>query len=101
MERLADLIAEIDPAIEQDVGQREARAAQKFLARHLPVEPLQPVRRDHLEAGGSFGRARDPVLKEFKGFAEAIAVRQRLADVEIDAPGPPPALGALLCGASN
>src|SRR6202011_165519 len=39
--------------------------------------------------------AGDPVLEKFQGFAEAITVGERLADVEIDAPGPHPALGAL------
>ena len=94
IQRLADLVAEIEPAVQQDVRQREALAAQVFLARHLPVEPLQPVGRDHLEAGRGFGRAGDPLLEEFQAFAEAIAVGERLADVEIDAPRPHPALGA-------
>src|SRR6266700_2120855 len=49
IERLADLAAEIDPAIEQDVGEREAIAAEIVLAGHLPVQPLQPVGRDLLQ----------------------------------------------------
>src|SRR5258708_10203312 len=44
IERLADLVAEIDPAIEQNVGQREALAAEIFPSvRHLVVEPLHAV----------------------------------------------------------
>src|SRR5713226_5786401 len=93
IERLADLAAEIDPAIEQDIGEREALSAQEFLARHLPVEPLQAIGRDHLEAGASLGRAGDAALKKLESFAEAITVGERLADIEIDAPGPHPALG--------
>ena len=70
-------------------------AAQIVLALHLPVEPLQPVGRDHLEAGRGFGRNRNSLFEKFQGFAEAVAVAEHLADVEIDAPRPHPALGAL------
>src|ERR1700677_4244976 len=93
--------AEVDPAVQQHVRQREAWSAQEFLARDLAVEPLQTVRGDHLEARRSFRRAGNPLLEEFQGFTEAIAVRQRLADVEVDAAGPHPALGALFRGRSD
>src|ERR1700679_4383409 len=50
VQRLSDLAAEVDPAVQQHVRQREAWSAQEFLARHLAIEPLQAVGRDHLEA---------------------------------------------------
>src|ERR1700722_13466865 len=101
IERLADIAAEIDPAVKQDIRECEARAAEIVLARHLTVEPFKAVRGDLLQAGGGFGYAGDPVLKEFQRLAEAIAVGERLADVEIDAPCPHPALRALFRGASD
>src|ERR1700732_166088 len=96
IERLADLVAEIDPAIEQDVGEREAVAAQILLARDLAVEPLQPIRSNHLEAGRRLRRARDPLFEKSQRLAKTVAVGERLGDVEIDPPGPHPAFGALL-----
>src|SRR3984957_19919619 len=76
IERLADSAAEIDPAVEQHIRQRETAAAEIVPARHLTVEPFKAVRRDHLEAGGSFWRAGRPVLEELQGHAEAITVGQ-------------------------
>src|ERR1700730_1046554 len=73
IEWLADLVAEIDPAIEQDIGQREAVAAQILLARDLAVEPLQPVRRDHLEAGRRFRRAGDALFEKSQRLAQTVA----------------------------
>ena len=56
VQRLADLLAEIEPDVEHHVGQREARAADEFLALHLPVEPAEAVglrgpRREERAAG--------------------------------------------------
>src|SRR5689334_4439245 len=95
IERLADLAAEIDEAIEQDIGEREALADDEFLPRHLAVEPFDAILRDLLETVGGFGNRDDAVLEELQALAEAEAVRHRLADVEIDAPGPHPRLGFL------
>src|SRR6185437_4276642 len=75
VERLAELAAEVEPRVQHHVRQGETVSAQELLARHLPIEPLQAVRRDHLEARRSFRGARDALLEEFQGFAEAIAVR--------------------------
>ena len=50
IERLTDLIAEIEPAIKMDVGQRKALAADIFApVGHLAIKPFQPVLRDHLQ----------------------------------------------------
>src|SRR6266571_7446543 len=50
IERLADHGAEIEEAIEQYVGEREALAADVVaVVGELCVEPLQAVRRDHLQ----------------------------------------------------
>ena len=79
IQRLADLVAEIEPAIEQDVGQRESLAAEIFPAvRHLAVEPLQAVGRDLLQPGRGFRRTGNPLLEKLQRLAEAIAVGERL-----------------------
>src|SRR5262249_2087061 len=50
VERLPDLIAELEPAKEQDISQREALAADPFAAvGHLAVEPFQAIGGDHLQ----------------------------------------------------
>src|SRR4029077_3337827 len=102
MERLADLTAEIEPAIEQDVGQREALAAEIFPAvRHLAVEPLQAVGRDHLQPRRGVRCHRNPLFEKCQRLAEAVAVGKVLADIEVDAARPHPALGALFGVASD
>jgi hypothetical protein len=94
IERLADLVGEIEPAIEQDVGERKTLAAEKFPSvRHLAVEPGQAVGGDHLQSRRSLWRHRNALFEKPHRLAEAIAVGEVLADVEVDAPRPHPALG--------
>ena len=96
IERLADLSGEIEPAIEQNVRQREALAAEIVAAvGHLAVEPLQAIGGDHLEPRRRLGRTGNPLLEKLQAFAEAEAIAHMLADVEIDAARPHPAFGAL------
>src|SRR3954468_6649865 len=101
IERLTDLIAEIEPAVKQDISEREPFAAEVILVGHLPIQPLQPVGRDHFQSRRSFRCARNSVLEELEALAEAIAVGERLADVQIDPPRPHPALGALFGGSAD
>src|SRR5262245_18282228 len=73
VERLADLTAEIEKAIKQDVGEREALAAEVVAAvGHLAVQPLQAIGRDLLQSRRCLGRDRNPLLEEFEGLAETI-----------------------------
>ena len=66
--RLADLGAEIEPAIEQDVGERKALAAEIFPpVRHLAVEPLQAVGGDHLQPRRGFGDAPECAFRKISG----------------------------------
>ena len=79
IERLADLVAEIEPAIEQDVGEREALAAQIFPA--VAIWPFSHCRRLAaiiFRPGEASGATGNPLLEEFQRLAEAIAVGERL-----------------------
>src|SRR5438445_6587582 len=78
------------------MGEGKPVAAAEFVTAHPAIEPLQPVGRNFLEPGRGLGDRHDPVLEEGKALAKAESICHWLADVEVDAPGPHPALRLLL-----
>ena len=97
IERLADHGAEIDEAIEQDVGEREALAAEIVAAvGDLPVRAIAGDWPRSSSARARLPPRRNPLLEELQPLAEAIAVGERLADVEVDPPRPHPAFARAL-----
>src|SRR6185437_15946317 len=60
IDRLADQGAKIQPAKEQDVGEREALAAEIVTpVGHLTIQPLQAVSGDHLQTRRSLRHDRN------------------------------------------
>src|SRR6266481_8664780 len=102
IDRLADLGEERHEAGQQNVCKRETLTAQILPAiGHLAVQPFDAILRHRFESGRSLRRRQDAALDEIVAFAEAVSVGQRLADIEIDAAGPHPALGLLFRRGTN
>src|SRR3954468_24772698 len=71
IERLTDLVAEVEPAEQHDIRHREAVAANELLVRHLSIKPLQPIGRDLLQPGCAFGHADDAGFESLQPLGKA------------------------------
>src|SRR5258708_4466697 len=74
IDRLADLGPEIEEAVEQDVGQREAVAGDPLASGDQAVEPGELLLGGGLQVGGGGGDAVDPLLEHLQAFGIAEAV---------------------------
>ena len=96
VERLSDGRAEVERAVEDDVGDREAVADDERAARDQPVEPGELVARRRLQAVGGLGQHAHARPEELDALGVAEAVVEVLGDVELDAARPHARLGPLL-----
>jgi len=85
VELLADATAEVERAIEDDVGDGEAVAGDPRLPREQAVEPDEIVAHGRLEALGRFRQHAQARAEELDSLGEAEAVVEVLGDAHLDA----------------
>src|SRR6185437_13408952 len=82
IERLTDILHEIEESEQHDVRHGERRAADERLVAHQTIEPCEPLACDSLEIVGRLRDAADTVLEELDPFGIAKGIHRRLDDVE-------------------
>ncbi len=101
IERLLDAAAEIERAIQNDVGDGEAIARDVLLALEQLVEPLELVLHDRLHPGRRLGQDAHPILEELRALRVAERVVEMLGDLQLDAALPLARLGAFFGGRAD
>src|SRR5262245_419723 len=93
VEGLADGAAEIQEAIERDVGEREAIATNPLLTGDQTIEPHESLACNRLEITRCGGNHVEAILEDRDAFAVAEAIGQWPGDGEIDTSRPHTRLG--------
>src|SRR5208337_4107384 len=101
IEWLIDAAAEVERAIQNDVGDGEPIARDVILALEQLVEPLELVLHDRLQTGGRLGQNAHPILEHLQSLGIAEAVVEMLGDQQLDAALPLAGLGAFLGGGAD